>query len=129
MNRIKCERRSNYTTINNTVVKDKRISLKAKGLMLTVMSLPPTWDFSVRGLTKVLKEKRDALNAAIEELIAYGYVSREKSRNVSGKFEGWDYTFREEPVTEAVKAENGRTEYGKSDFGKSAPIKYQGINS
>lgn len=98
LTRIRRERNDSYTTINNAVLRDARLSLKAKGLLMTVMGLPDDWDFSVKGMEAILKEGRDAIYAAIDELIRLGYVIRVTERSPGGKIAGTTYSFRETPV-------------------------------
>jgi hypothetical protein len=114
MNRIKVVKDANYTTINNTIIKDKRLSLKAKGLFLTVMALPDDWDFSVSGLITVLKEEKTAVYSALEELKEFNYCRFNDVRD-KGRFIGVDYTFYEVPQgdlphTEKPYPENPHTE-------------------
>lgn len=85
-----------YTTINNCVLQDPNLSLKAKGLYAFMWSLPDTWDYSVSGLTKVLKEGRDAINEALKELEREGYLVRSILRK-GGKFTDMDYTLNAVP--------------------------------
>ena len=100
MNRIKTIKNSNYTTIDNTVSKDIKLSLKAKGLLLVIMSLPNDWDFSINGISKICKEGRDSIYSAINELIKNRYCSRIQIKNDKGKIIGSDYTFYELPHTD-----------------------------
>lgn len=97
MNRIIRKKNDNYTIISNVILRDKRITLKSKGLMALVMSLPPNWDFTVRGLIAILREGRDAIYASIKELRQYGYCDVVVCRDDNGKLAGNDYVFYEEP--------------------------------
>jgi len=103
MNRIKVVKDRNYTTISNVILRDKRLSLKAKGLLVTVMGLPDTWDFTVQGIATTLKEGRDAITGAIAELIEFDYCTRVDERDADGKFIGIDYTFHEAPILSVVE--------------------------
>lgn len=95
---IKFERQKNenFTTISNEVLRDNRLSLKAKGFLVTVMGLPPDWDFSVAGMVSILKEGETAIYAALNELESFGYVERQQIRE-NGKFKGQTYMFKESP--------------------------------
>lgn len=95
---IKFERQKNenFTTISNEVLRDNRLSLKAKGFLVTVMGLPPDWDFSVTGMVSILKEGETAIYAALNELESFGYVARQQIRE-NGKFKGQTYVFKESP--------------------------------
>lgn len=106
MNRIVRKKNENYTIISNVCVRDNRLSLKAKGLISLVMSLPDDWDFSINGLCAITKEGKAAIYAAINELKDYGYCSIETTRDDKGRIVGNDYTFYEQPY-----AENQYTDY------------------
>lgn len=69
---------SDFTIIQNTVLRDRRTSLKARGLFSTLCGLPDNWSFSEEGLAKTLKDGKDSVHSALEELGKYGYVKRYK---------------------------------------------------
>lgn len=69
MGKIKINKGGNYTVISNHVLQNNNLSLKAKGLYAFMWSLPDTWDYSVSGLTKVLKEGRDITRLILQEMI------------------------------------------------------------
>lgn len=96
MGKINVVKRDNFTIINNHVLQNKNLSLKAKGLYAFMWSLPPDWDYSVNGLVAVLKEGRDAINVALKELENEGYLVRSISRS-GGKFSDMDYCLNEIP--------------------------------
>jgi predicted transcriptional regulator len=95
---IRVVKDKNYTTINNTIFKDRKISCKSKGVFATIMSLPDNWDFSISGLSSILKEGKSAIYSAIEELENNGYVQRKRVRNKEGKISGTSYKFFETPI-------------------------------
>ena len=86
------EQDDNFSTICNRIMKEKTISLKAKGLYALVMSLPPTWDFSVQGIVAISKEESGAIYTAIKELIKEGYCQRNMISE-KGRFIGCEYKF------------------------------------
>ena len=92
LNKVKREKNDNYSTICNCIMREKTISLKAKGLYALVMSLPPTWDFSVQGIVAISKEESGAIYTAIKELIKEGYCKRSMVSE-KGRFVGCEYTF------------------------------------
>lgn len=94
MDVIRTVKRSNFTTIDNSIIRDKNISLRAKGLLLTIVSFADTWNFTVAGLIEVLHEKRGVVYRVIRELIAHGYCVRMENRD-KGMFKGYTYTFYE----------------------------------
>lgn len=110
MNKIIRKKNENYTIVSNVCVRDNRLSLKAKGLMSLVMSLPNDWDFSIQGLSSIVKEGKSAIYAAINELKEFGYCNVITSRDDKGKIIGNDYTFFEEPCADIPYTENPYTE-------------------
>lgn len=96
MSKIKVNKQSNFTMVSNHVLRNTNLSLKAKGLYAYMWSLPEDWDYSVSGLTKVLKEGRDAINEALKELEREGYLVRTILRS-GGKFSDMDYMLNETP--------------------------------
>ena len=97
---IRVEKNKNYTVMSNYHLRDKNLSLKAKGLLSYMLSLPDDWDYSVRGLVSCLKEGKDSIQAALHELEKYGYLKREQGRTTDGKLSNIDYTVMEIPCTE-----------------------------
>jgi len=94
LRRIRRVKTAAFTTINNTVLRDSGLSLKAKGVMVTVMGLPDDWDFSVAGLISIVKEGRTAIYSAIKELKNAGYVRVDRIYE-NGKIVAWEYVFSE----------------------------------
>lgn len=93
----------NFTCIDNYLFEDKTLSMKAKGLLAQILSLPEDWKYSVNGLASLFSDGRDAVNGAINELIEHGYIIRSKSINSLGMFEGYVYDIYEKPQTENGK--------------------------
>ena len=93
---IRVIKNKNYTTISNQLFKNKGISLKAKGLMGYLLSLPNDWNLSINGIVACSKEGRRAIGNIINELIAAGYIERNQVRK-NGKFIGYDYFVFEQP--------------------------------
>ena len=96
---IRVIKNKNYTTISNQLFKNKTISLKAKGLMAYILSLPNEWELSINGIVACSKEGRAAISSTIKELIESGYIERETIRD-KGKFVGYDYFVFEQPKAE-----------------------------
>lgn len=94
---IRVEHNSNYTTMANYHFRDRRLSLRAIGLMSKMLSLPEDWDYTVKGLASICVEGREAVRKVLMELEAAGYLIREQNRVASGAFSGYDYTLRECP--------------------------------
>lgn len=90
-------KQNNYTVMSNRHLKDTSLSLKSKGLLSQMLSLPDNWDYTLKGLAKINKESIDAIRTAIWELEKFGYISRSKIQDSNGKFSGIEYTIHEEP--------------------------------
>lgn len=86
-----------YTITPNTHQRDKSISLKAKGLLSQMFSLPDSWDYTLKGLAHINREGIDAIRAAIRELEQAGYIIRERVRDEKGMLRGTKYKVYAEP--------------------------------
>jgi predicted transcriptional regulator len=93
---IRVQKKSNYTVVDNTFIRDMGLSMKAKGLMLLMLSLPPEWDYSVAGLAAICKEGMTAIRGALKELEEAGYLRRERRNNEKGYFV-YEYILTEIP--------------------------------
>ena len=94
---VRTDKTKNYTVLSNYHLRDKEISLKAKGLLSVVLSLPDEWDYSTDGIIAMCLEGRDAIATIIKELKEHGYVSITEERNDKGRFE-YVWTFYETPI-------------------------------
>ena len=101
---FRVERSQNYTVMSNYHLRDKSLSLKAKGLLSQMLSLPEDWDYTLAGLARINCEGRDAIRAAVKELEDAGYVTRSRIRNEKGHLLGTEYVIREQPVFSAEPA-------------------------
>lgn len=111
MAKIRVNKNKNFTTISNFHLRDINLSLKAKGLLTQMLSLPDKWDYTLAGLAKINKEGVDGITSAIKELEKYGYVTRKRVRDEKGRVHGTDYTVYEQPVkTEPLKQDNPEQE-------------------
>ena len=97
---IKVNKTKNYTTISNFHLREKDMSLKAKGLLSLMLSLPEDWDYSVGGLAKLSKDGKDSVTNTLMELERFGYVKRTQCLNDKNQFDGYDYDIYEEPQFE-----------------------------
>lgn len=106
----------NFTTVSNGFIRDKRLSLKGKGLLLTVLSLnSEEWDFSINGICSILKESRTAVYNTIDELIELGYCTREQYRDEgTGRLMPMFYTFYEVSENQP-RSENMNADYVHTD--------------
>ena len=104
MSVIRSKKRKNFTAMSNCHLRDKRLSLKAKGLMSLMLSLPEDWEYSIRGLSHICKEGIYSIRNVVMELENCGYVERRKI-NVNGKLEV-EYLIYEKPKTANPTLEN-----------------------
>lgn len=95
---------ANYTTLCTRALRDKRLSLKAKGLYAFISSLPEDWDFTVKGLEAVLREGHNSIQGALIELETCGYLVRRQQRGEKGHFGGTDYVLTEGEGTDNLKS-------------------------
>lgn len=106
MSVFRIERTKDYTVMSNCHLRDKRLSLKAKGLLSQMLSLPEDWDYTLSGLAYINREKIDAIRQAIKELEAAGYIIRSRKRDEKGRLQGSDYVIYEKPVSDLPALEN-----------------------
>lgn len=95
---IRTIRNQNYTTMACYHLRDKKLSLKAKGLMSFMLQLPDTWKYSIKGLASALNVGRDQIRSAVQELITAGYLCREYRRDENGQIIGAEYLLFESPL-------------------------------
>lgn len=91
---FRVHKNKNYTTLSNYHLQDKNLSLKAKGLLSLMLSLPSNWDYSVRGLEKICVETKDTINGILNELEKNNYLER-KRIYFNGKISHWEYNIYE----------------------------------
>ena len=96
---FRIEKRNDFTIVRNGLLRDKTMSLKAKGLLITMLSKPDGWDYTLNGLQTILLEGRDAIASGLTELERHGYLVRRKTRDRFGRFTDVEYIIYEYPVT------------------------------
>lgn len=113
---IRVQKTQNYTVMSNHHLRNKELSLKAKGLISLMLSLPPEWDYSVQGLVSICKESHTSVRSALKELETHNYLIRERKNSEKGYFV-YEYTLYEIPepytgIQHTVKrdADNRHTE-------------------
>lgn len=94
---FRVERTRDYTVMSNHHLKDMNLSLKAKGLLSMMLSLPDTWNYTTRGLAAICKEGVDAIGSAVRELEAAGYIVRRLLRGQGGRIADTEYVIYEQP--------------------------------
>lgn len=112
------EKTKDYTVMANHHLRNKELSLKAKGLLSLMLSLPEDWDYTVKGLAYICKDGIDSINGAIKELETTGYMSRQRIRNEKGQLTTTEYAIREHP-----KATDNDTPPAEGEPAQGNPIR------
>ena len=94
---FRVERNSGYTVMSNHHLRNKELTLKAKGLLSQMLSLPEDWDYTLAGLSHINRESIDAIRTAVWELEKAGYILRRQGRDEKGKMTAIEYTIYEQP--------------------------------
>ena len=94
---FRVEKNSGYTVMSNNHLRNRNLSLKAKGLLSQMLSLPEDWDYTLQGLARINRESIDAIRQAIRELEQAGYIQRSRERDEKGRLRGADYVIFELP--------------------------------
>lgn len=102
----------NFTIVNNQILRDKNLGIKERGLLITLLSLPDSWEFSILGLAAILPDGKDAIGNCVKKLEKAGYLRRIQAKNDNGQFAGYDWKISDNPIPknpETVKAETRNT--------------------
>lgn len=94
---FRVEKNRGYTVMSNHHLRNPDLSLKAKGLLSQMLSLPENWDYILKGLSSINKESIDAIRTAVWELEKAGYITRRQGRDDKGKMTAIEYTIYEQP--------------------------------
>ena len=94
---IKVVKNNNYTIMSNYHLRDMNLSNKTRGLLATMLSLPPNWNFTIEGLSAICKDGVDSIRSQLQELEKYGYLVRVRYRNEKGHLKGTEFFIYEEP--------------------------------
>lgn len=95
---FRVEKNHSYTVMANHHLRDERLSLKSKGLLSLILSLPDDWRISIEGMTQFSADGKDAIRSAIRELTDAGYITRAQTHSEAGTFSGYDYIVHESPA-------------------------------
>lgn len=106
---FRVEKTRDYTVMANHHLKNRTLSLKSKGLLSQMLSLPEDWDYTLKGLSIINRESIDAIREAIRELELAGYIARIRERNDKGHLKGSDYTIFERPQVDDERSDIERT--------------------
>ena len=129
---FRIERTRDYTVMSNHHLRNANLSLKAKGLLSMMLSLPEDWNYTTRGLAKICKEGVDAIGAALRELEAAGYIVRHKLRDSQGRISDTEYVIYEQPQLRKPDTDSPDTEnpyMDKPDTEKPAELNIEKSNT
>ena len=94
---FRVEKTKGYTVMSNHHLRNPSLTLKAKGLLSQMLSLPEEWDYTLKGLSSINRESVDAIRTAVWELEKAGYITRRQGRDEKGKMAAIEYTIFEQP--------------------------------
>ena len=103
---FRIDKTRDYTVMSNHHLRNTELSLKAKGLLSLMLSLPDNWDYTTKGLARICKDGVDSICAAVRELEEHGYVIRERVRGANGQLGSIEYTILEQPTEPSPEREN-----------------------
>ena len=103
---FRIDKTRDYTVMSNHHLLGTELSLKAKGLLSLMLSLPDNWDYTTKGLARICKDGVDSICAAVRELEEHGYVIRERVRGANGQLGSIEYTISEQPAEPSPEREN-----------------------
>ena len=107
---FRVDKTRDYTVMSNHHLRNTSLSLKAKGLLSLMLSLPDTWDYTTKGLARICKDGIDSICAGVRELEEHGYVVRERIRSSNGQLGAIEYTILEQPREPEPKQEKPERE-------------------
>lgn len=129
---FRVEKSRDFTVMSNHHLRNKELSLKAKGLLSLMLSLPEDWDYTTKGLSCICKDGVDSICGGIKELEESGYVTRRRIRNDKGQLTITEYTIREQPKRENPVLDNpvlDLPEQAEPELGKRAQLSKQESNT
>ncbi len=103
---FRVEKTKDFTVMSNHHLRNKELSLKAKGLLSVMLGLPDSWNYTLNGLASISKEKVDAIRTTINELEKAGYIERHRIRNEKGQLKESEYIIHEQPILDTPILEN-----------------------
>ena len=107
---FRIDKTRDYTVMANFHLRDITLSLKAKGLLSLMLSLPEDWDYTTKGLARICKDGVDSICATVKELEKAGYVQRRRVRNELGQLTEVEYTILEKPIVPVLEEESPKPE-------------------
>lgn len=111
---LKKEIKSNFTVVHNNFLQDTKLSINARGLLMTMLSMKENWNFSIKGLAGILPDGERKISSTLNELEELGYLIRMRKYK-NGKIVDWEYTFSDEPIINGGKpVENSVLTHGNA---------------
>ena len=131
------QRTRDYTVMSNYHLKDKGLTLKSKGLLSMILSLPEEWNYTTRGLASICKEGVDAIGSALKELETAGYIVRRQLRGANGRITDTEYIIYEQPQPkkpdmlppDVVSPDTENPDMVKPDTEKPAELNIEKLNT
>lgn len=119
---FRVEKTKDFTIMSNHHLRNPKLSLKAKGLLSLMLSLPEDWDYTTKGLAQICKEGVDSIGTALKELERYGYLTRRRLRCENGQLGDIEYTIHETPVEVSGESSSPKRENpGQVNPGQAKP--------
>ena len=113
---FRIEKTRDYTVMSNHHLKDRCMSLKSKGLLSLILSLPDEWNYSIQGLAAICKEGRDSISTTLQELERHGYLERNQLRDERGRITDTEYIIYEKPRPPSPTPDNPEPILPDTDF-------------
>ena len=124
---FRVEKIRDFVVMNNKFLREKRMSLKAKGLLALCLALPEDWNYSINGLCAICKESQTSIRSALKELETFGHLKRERKQNEKGQFI-YEYVIYELPYDGFVYAGDTHTVKQHTENRRQQSNKRQTIN-
>lgn len=106
---FRVEKSREFVVMSNKFLREKQMSLKAKGLLALCLALPDDWNYSLNGLCAICKESQTSIRSALKELESFNYLKRNRKQNEKGHFI-YEYVIYETPYAENLHADKQHTE-------------------
>ena len=132
MSKVRVHKNGNFTVMSNYHFREKKMSLKSKGLLSLMLSLPDDWNYSISGLVTLSKDGKDSVMSALAELELFGYLQRERVTNSKGQFAGVEYNIYEQPQEQkpiAVNPISANANEGKAPAEKPTLLNTNQLNN
>ena len=115
MSIVRVHKTQNFTVMSNYHFKERKMSLKAKGLLSLMLSLPDDWNYSISGLVSLSKDGKDSVMSTLAELEKFGYLKRDRTTDSKGRFSGVEYHIYEQPQPKEPIADNPISDLQNTD--------------